>query len=143
MKSLANLRVDDLIWLAAFAGAAILLGIGLYGLISLAIDSRTYVPTKGIVERVDRTRTYRHRKTRTESHAMVIYDTERFGKLSTTYDANFAIGLGKGDEVALIYDPEHPRDVRFPSRDRWAYGTCCSCGMLLGWGGMQLRRRKA
>ena len=92
---------------------------------------------------MDRTRTYRHRKTRTESHAMVIYDTERFGKLSTTYDANFAIGLGKGDEVALIYDPEHPRDVRFPSRDRWAYGTCCACGMLLGWGGMQLRRRKA
>lgn len=142
MKDRANPIIEKLVWIVATAGGIILIGAGIYGLSSLTDDLSTFVPTRGIVERVESKHVYRNRKRRTITQATIIYDTDRYGKLATTYDGILAFCMDKGDEVDIIYDPRKPRCMRLPTGDRIMYGAYCACGLLMAGAGIALSRLK-
>ena len=50
--------------------------------------------------------------------------------------------MKEGDEIALLYNPDYVREVRFPVHEGWLYGCFCAGGLGFLWIGNVLRKGK-
>lgn len=131
--------------IAFFLFGFVLLALGIGGSVSLGMILKDWLPARGVVERIESERVYRYRKMRWKHRIGVRYETARFGEMYVLKEVYLTLGLRKGSEVALLYNPGYVREVRFPVREGWLYGLSGAAGLgLIGIGNvLRKERRKA
>lgn len=105
-----NIKIIKVIILAA--GILLILG-AIAGFVSIFIASKKYVHTVCIVEQYNSKKVYKSRKLRYENTMLISYETERYGKLYTTLKSYYPFRKA-GDELALWFDPNKPRNIKLP-----------------------------
>lgn len=122
-------RSKVIIFCVLLLGVAMLLG-GVCGLMSLYKASRTCEHTTATVHRVDTRRVYRYRKTRYESEMLLSYPTERYGVLYTYRKVYFPFKKA-GDRLSVLYEPNKPRNIRFPGIESVQWLLLLLAGILI------------
>ena len=79
-------------------------------------------PARGVVERIESERVYKYRKMRWEHRVDVRYETVEFGEMYTSKEVYLTFGMCEGGEIALLYNPEYVREVRFPVHEGCLHG---------------------
>lgn len=116
------------------AVGVVLLGSGIYGFNSLSKAEDIYEHAKGVVQKATCRRVYKHRKWVVEYEILVFYDTPKYGRLTSYLKSSVFFFLSEGDEVDMLYHPDHPRDVRYPVFEKVLYATLCILGVAISIG---------
>lgn len=132
----------DRAYIAFFLIGFVMLILGVGGFVSLGIVLKDWIPARGVVERIESERVYKYRKMRWEHRVDVRYETAEFGEMDTWKEVYVTIGMKEGDEIALLYNPDYVREVRFPVHEGWLYGCFCAGGLGFLWIGNVLRKGK-
>lgn len=127
---------------AFFVIGFVMLALGVGGFVSLVVILKDWIPARGVVESVESERVHKYRKMRWRHRVDVRYETVEFGEMDASREIYFTLGLREGDEVALLYNPDYVREVRFPVREGWLYGCLCAGGLGVLWMGNVLRKGK-
>ncbi|WP_420535850.1 hypothetical protein [Brachyspira intermedia] len=112
-----NIKIIKVIILAA--GILLILG-AIVGFVSIFIASKKYVHTVCIVEQYNSKKVYKSRKLRYENTMLISYETERYGTLYTTLKSYYPFRK-VGDELALWFDPNKPRNIKLPFSESCVY----------------------
>lgn len=132
----------DKAYIVFFLIGFVLLALGIGGFVSLGMVLKDWTPARGVVERVESRRIYQYRKMRCEHRVDVRYETAEFGEMNTWKKVYLTIGMKEGNEIALLYNPDYVREVRFPVDEGWLYGFFSVAGAGLFWIGNVLRKGK-
>ena len=122
----ANASRNRVVCLLLFVAGLLMLGGGVYGLVSLSKASDSFGHATGVIDRLSSKREYRHRKIRTRWEMRISYETERYGKT--------------GDSIEVLYNPGNPYDVRIPGDERCVWFTLLGVGLLCLSGGWLMLR---
>ena len=95
-----------------------------------------------MVERIESERVYKYRKMRWEYRVDVRYETVEFGEMYASKEVYLTLGMREGGEIALLYNPEYVREVRFPVHEGCLYGFFSAVGLGIAWIGFVLRKEK-
>lgn len=136
------MKSHDMAYVACFLIGFVMLALGIGGFISLGMIVKDWTPARGVVERIESERVYKYRKMRWEHRVDVRYETVEFGEMNASKEVHLTLGMDKGDEVALLYNPDYVREVRFPVREGWLYGFFSAGGLGIAWIGFVLRKEK-
>lgn len=136
------MKSSNMVYVAFFLIGFVLLVLGIGGFVSLGMVLKDWTPARGVIERVESRRIYKHRKMRWEHQVDVRYETVEFGEMNTWKKVYLTIGMKEGNEIALLYNPDYVREVRFPVDEGWLYGLFSAAGVGLFWIGNVLRKGK-
>ena len=132
----------DMAYVACFLIGFVMLALGIGGFISLGMIVKDWTPARGVVERIESERVYKYRKMRWEHRVDVRYETVEFGEMYTSKEVYLTLGMREGGEIALFYNPEYVREVRFPVHEGCLHGFFSAVGLGIAWIGFVLRKEK-
>ena len=113
------MKSHDMAYVACFLIGFVMLALGIGGFIS-----------------------YKYRKMRWEHRVDVRYETVEFGEMYTSKEVYLTFGMREGGEIALLYNPEYVREVRFPVHEGCLHGFFSVGGLGIAWIGFVLRKEK-
>lgn len=120
---------DKFVCLLLFGAGILLTGGGVYGFVSLAQASETFVHTTGVVERLRSERKYHHRKMRLHWEMQISYETEGQGRMRVWEDSYLPFQK-QGDRLEVLYHPDRPNDIRLPGNERCIWATLLVVGLV-------------
>ena len=118
----ANASRNRVVCLLLFVAGLLMLGGGVYGLVSLSKASDSFGHARGVIDRLSSKREYRHRKIRTRWEMRISYETERYGKTYVS-EKRYLPFRSEGDSIEVLYNPGNPYDVLRATSA--AYGLRC------------------
>lgn len=125
----AVLSRNKIICLLLFVVGLLILGGGIYGLVSLSKASGALGHATGVIDKLSYKREYRHRKRRTHWEMRISYETERYGKTYISEKCYLPF-RSEGDSIEVLYNPDNPYDVRIPGNERCIWFTLLGVGLL-------------
>lgn len=135
----ANASRNRVVCLLLFVAGLLMLGGGVYGLVSLSKASDSFGHARGVIDRLSSKREYRHRKIRTRWEMRISYETERYGKTYVS-EKRYLPFRSEGDSIEVLYNPGNPYDVRIPGDERCVWFTLLGVGLLCLSGGWLMLR---
>ncbi|OEJ15166.1 hypothetical protein BFL38_12710 [Brachyspira hampsonii] len=126
--------------LVCFAGIALTFE-GVVGFFSF-INTRNYIHTVGVVEKLDRKKiVYNPRKIRYKKVMVISYEADNHGTLYAALRSHYPFRK-VGDELPLWYDPDEPKNIKLPISDSISYILSIVIGLLIIYFGIYIVNKK-